>query len=162
MFRFDRAILTAVTLALGLSVSACSTNSTWDPTDLLPESVFGSKEKLKGDRKPVFPEGVPGVPEGVPSELIKGNQQAGIDAQSKPPAAEATAPAQPAPAPQAMQPAQPKPKPRTTGSPLALPPPIVRQAAPPPVQNQRSSQPSDNQWPDPSQTSVPTPKTSTY
>ncbi len=164
MFRFDRAILTVVTLALGLSVSACSTNSTWDPTDLLPESVFGSKEKLKGDRKPVFPEGVPGVPEGVPSELIKGNQQAGIDAQSNPAPVEAAAPAQPAPAqpapaPKTTQPAKPKPKPKTAGSPLALPPATRPGLPPPPPQ---SGPPSDHQWPDPSQTSVPTPKTSTY
>lgn len=168
MFRFDRVILAVIALAFGLSTSACSTSgNTWDPTDLLPESVFGSKEKLKGDRKAVFPEGVPGVPEGVPPELIRGNQQAGIEAQSTPPAtptvtqaATATPSAKPAPAPEAAQPAKPKPKPKPkiAGSPLALP--GARSPVPPPPQ--QSAPPTDHSWPDPSQTSVPTPKTSTY
>ena len=32
------------------------------------------KKKLPGDRKPLFPEGVPGVTQGVPPEYFKGNQ----------------------------------------------------------------------------------------
>ncbi|MEX0753143.1 MAG: hypothetical protein WD073_09495 [Xanthobacteraceae bacterium] len=79
MFRIDRAIPAAVILAVALAVSACSSGQQFDPTDLMPENWFGEKEKLAGQRKPVFPDGVPGVPEGVPSELIKGNQQAAIE-----------------------------------------------------------------------------------
>lgn len=39
--------------------------------------IFGlnEKKKLPGDRKPVFPEGVPGVTQGIPQEFIRGNQQ---------------------------------------------------------------------------------------
>ena len=38
--------------------------------------VFGwnEKKKLPGDRKAVFPEGVPGVSQGIPPEYVKGNQ----------------------------------------------------------------------------------------
>lgn len=38
--------------------------------------VFGlnEKKKLPGERRPVFPEGVPGVQQGVPAELVKGYQ----------------------------------------------------------------------------------------
>ena len=32
-----------------------------------------TKKKLPGERKPVFPEGVPGLEQGVPKELYKGN-----------------------------------------------------------------------------------------
>ena len=34
-----------------------------------------TKKKLQGDRKPVFPEGVPGLEQGVPKSLYKGAQQ---------------------------------------------------------------------------------------
>ncbi len=149
MFRYDRAIPAAVILALGFSVSACSSSGkTFDPTDWMPESVFGSKEKLQGERKPVFPNGVPGVPEGVPSDLIKG-QQAAIETEPVPPAA---APAeQPAPAPQTTQPAKPKPKPKTASAPAAQPKP----AASPQQNQQSSSQSSEAPWPNPSQHSLP-------
>src|ERR1700680_794120 len=38
--------------------------------------IFGlnEKKKLPGERKDVFPEGVPGVTQGVPPEYIKGNR----------------------------------------------------------------------------------------
>ena len=34
-----------------------------------------TKKKLPGDRKPVFPEGVPGLEQGVPKDLYKGSRQ---------------------------------------------------------------------------------------
>ena len=46
----------------------------FDPTDIARISL-DTKKKLPGERKPVFPEGVPGVQQGVPPELIKGNQR---------------------------------------------------------------------------------------
>lgn len=61
------AVLTAISIALG----GCSSGS-FDPTDLM--DVFDTKKKLPGERKPVFPEGVPGVEQGVPKELYKGAQ----------------------------------------------------------------------------------------
>ncbi|MBV9346788.1 MAG: hypothetical protein JO245_02310 [Pseudolabrys sp.] len=35
---------------------------------------LAEKRKLQGERKAVFPEGVPGVSQGVPPDLMKGNQ----------------------------------------------------------------------------------------
>jgi hypothetical protein len=50
--------------ATGPVLSACDSLDTFE--------IFDSKKKLTGDRKPVFPEGVPGVASGVPPELMKG------------------------------------------------------------------------------------------
>ena len=36
--------------------------------------IFDNKKPLPGERRAVFPEGVPGVPQGVPPELVKGYQ----------------------------------------------------------------------------------------
>ena len=107
MYRLDRLIPIAVLLSAGLSVSACSgTSSNFDPTDWITGDFFNSKTPLPGARKPVFPEGVPGVPEGVPKELVKGNQQqqqAEIEAAAVPAAQPAPA-AKPASKPQAARP----------------------------------------------------------
>jgi hypothetical protein len=102
MSHVDRAIPAALALALGLSLSGCSSaGPTFDPTDWISGEWF-AKPPLAGDRKAVFPNGVPGVPEGVPSELLKGNQQAA--AENLPaPAEQAEAP-KPAPKP-AVKPA---------------------------------------------------------
>ncbi len=114
MSRFDRAIPAVLVLALGLSVSACSTSGhSFDPTEWVPDSVFGIKDKLPGERKPVFPEGVPGVSDGVPPELIIGNQQAAAEAQIAP-----EPPPKPAPA---ARPQPAKPKPRTASTQQAQP-----------------------------------------
>ena len=61
--------------AIGLAgavalVSGCS-NFSLDP-DKLDFSLFDTKQKLSGERKEVFPGGVPGVTPGVPPELMKG------------------------------------------------------------------------------------------
>ena len=62
----------AISLAGAASalVSGCS-NFSLDP-DKLDFSIFDTKQKLSGERKEVFPGGVPGVTPGVPPELIKG------------------------------------------------------------------------------------------
>jgi len=39
-----------------------------------PTIRFDTKTKLKGDRQPVFPTGVPGTSSGVPQDLVKGYQ----------------------------------------------------------------------------------------
>ena len=41
-----------------------------------------TKKKLPGERKPVFPDGVPGLEQGVPKELYKGASQEQIDQQN--------------------------------------------------------------------------------
>jgi hypothetical protein len=65
-----------VTSALILPLGGCaSIGDAIDPTDWFSGDFFNSKKKLPGERKPVFPEGVPGVTQGIPAELVKGNQQ---------------------------------------------------------------------------------------
>src|SRR5258708_26826617 len=59
-----RLVLAAIVAATGPVLSACDSLDTFD--------VFDSKKKLAGERKPVFPEGVPGVASGVPPELVTG------------------------------------------------------------------------------------------
>ncbi|MDP2410723.1 MAG: hypothetical protein Q8M26_10615, partial [Pseudolabrys sp.] len=68
--------------------------------DLDKLDVFGlsEKRKLPGERKPVFPEGVPGVTQGIPPEYIKGNQpqtEAAEVIPAEPARAAAVAPAAP-------------------------------------------------------------------
>lgn len=146
MFRFERVIPAAIILALGLSVAACSTSGhSFDPTDLLPNSWFGDDEKLPGERKPVFPDGVPGVSDGVPPELIKGNQQAAMETQ---PAPEAEPSAKPAPAVR-PQSAKPKPQARTATAPQAQ---RAEAPAQPKPQSVQSAPPPQAAWPPPDAT----------
>lgn len=122
----------AAALVVGLSLSACSGNySAFDPTDLVMGEMFYTKAKLPGDRKPVFPEGVPGVPEGVPKELVKGNQQAVLEETPTP---------EPPPAA--------KPAPKPAAKPVVRPRSYVTQARPQPVQQQQPVQQSNAPWPD--------------
>ena len=76
MNRFARAILIATTLALPLA--GCESINGFDPTEWIPNDPFGTKKKLTGERKPVFPEGVPGLARGVPPELMR-DQPPGSD-----------------------------------------------------------------------------------
>jgi hypothetical protein len=73
--RSQRLIAAAVVIALSGALAGCSSSlSNWDPTDLL--DFLDTKKKLPGERKPVFPGGVPGLEQGVPKDLYKGaNQQ---------------------------------------------------------------------------------------
>ena len=95
MRRANRVFLIAL---FSLTLGGCETSSFWDGAnnasdrfqDVLSDfNPFGTAKKpLPGDRRAVFPEGVPGVQQGVPPELMRNNNQPGVDA-----------PAQPAPAP---------------------------------------------------------------
>jgi hypothetical protein len=81
MGRTARLTLTAVLLAPALG--GCS--SMWDSANSLQDrfndvmydfNPFGTAKKpLPGERRAVFPEGVPGVQQGVPPELMRGQQQ---------------------------------------------------------------------------------------
>ena len=70
--------------------------------------MSSSKTPLRGERRPVFPEGVPGVPEGVPPELVKGYQP---PAEAPPPVVEAK-PVKPKPKKTASVPRKPRPQPQ--------------------------------------------------
>jgi len=160
MRRTPRLIAAAVLIAFTGVLGGCSS---FDPSDML--DFLDTKKKLPGDRKPVFPEGVPGLEQGVPREMYKGAQQqpdpnapavAALPAEPPPepakpakgakatksrqPAATAAAPAD-APAGEVDGEAQPEAAP-----PTAAPPPkhkIVRRrtTAPPPEQSVQQAQP---------------------
>ena len=151
----QRLIAAAVLIALSGALAGCSTGfSNFDPSDLL--DFLDTKKKLPGERKPVFPEGVPGLEQGVPKELYKGSRQEQIDRQNAQAAAAASAPPPEAPkskraakgkppAAVSTEPGQeataPDPATAEEGSTAAAPPPpkppkIVRRrtTAPPPDQ----------------------------
>src|SRR2546430_5891522 len=108
MNRFARTGLTLLALSLGVILSGCEG---FDPTSFMDHDFFNTKKKLPGERRPVFPEGTPGVPQGVPPDLIKGHQPA-----AEPPPKEATAePAEAKPKP------KPKPKPKVVAKPVEPP-----------------------------------------
>src|SRR5215213_10347237 len=87
MRRAKHLIAATVLVALSSALAGCSGGlSNWDPTDLL--DFLDTKKKLPGDRKPVFPDGVPGLEQGVPKDLYKGSRQQVDD-----PNAQAAAPA---------------------------------------------------------------------
>lgn len=134
-------------LCLSLALAGCEN---MDPAYWIPDN----KKKLPGERRDVFPEGVPGVTQGVPPELIRGNPaQQGQDTaaaplqQPEPPAAEEKPrprpkkvarpiqpPPEPAAAPQQQQPAR-QPAPAAAGawpSPQTQPQPPAASAWPSP------------------------------
>jgi hypothetical protein len=91
----SRRFLAAALVLAGLGLGGCE-----QVTDLLPDS----KKPLPGERKLLFPEGVPGVTQGVPPELIR-NPQAQQGAQPQAPQAESQAePETSAPAPASSRP----------------------------------------------------------
>src|SRR5487761_345739 len=74
MRRPQRLIAAFVLIALSGVMAGCSSSfSSWDPMDML--DFLDTKKKVQGDRKPVFPDGVPGLEQGVPKSLYKGAQQ---------------------------------------------------------------------------------------
>jgi hypothetical protein len=173
MRRTPRLIAAAVLIAFTGVLGGCSS---FDPSDML--DFLDTKKKLPGDRKPVFPEGVPGLEQGVPKELYKGAQQsdpnapavAALPAEPEPakpakgakakktrqPAAAAAAPAE-APAGEVDGEAQPEAAP-----PTAAPPPkqkIVRRrtTAPPPDQPAQQAAPAQTTQQQQSQGAFPAP-----
>jgi hypothetical protein len=94
MRRPQRLIAATVVIALSSALAGCGSLGGFDPTDLL--DFLDTKKKLPGERKPVFPDGVPGLEQGVPKDLYKGSRQQQLDEQN----AQATAAAAPPPAPE--------------------------------------------------------------
>src|SRR5262249_19207360 len=81
-------ILTCAVLASAFALVGCETSDIRaKPQDMIP---FGDNKKpLPGERRQVFPEGVPGVPQGVPPDMVKGSQP---PPEAAPPPAQAVAP----------------------------------------------------------------------
>ena len=103
-----RLFLAAAVMAAGPILSAC------DSLDSI--EMFDSKKKLAGERKPVFPEGVPGVSSGVPPELVRGYREpegGTVDPAKAAAEAAAETEAKPKkPPPQRTAAVKPKPKPK--------------------------------------------------
>jgi hypothetical protein len=126
-----------VAVACVLSGCGGSTVNSFDPTDML--SFLDTKKPLPGARKPVFPEGVPGVEQGVPKELYKGEQQNDL-------AATAAPVAPPAAAAEAPPPAHKKKVRTAKRKSITAPPPDEAPAeAPPPRQQQPAAAPPQQQ-----------------
>jgi hypothetical protein len=154
MHRSQRLIAAAVLISLSGALAGCSDSldklTSWDPTDYL--DFLDTKKKIPGERKPVFPDGVPGLEQGVPKQLYKGSAQERIDQQNAQAAAAASA--APAGASKSKQ-AKSKSKPPATaenaapeedGSIAAAPPApkpkkIVRQRTTAPPPDQQTAQP---------------------
>ena len=80
MGRLQRLIAASVLVAFSGALVGCSNNvSSFDPMDWL--DWIDTKKKLPGERKPVFPDGVPGLEQGVPKALYKGAQEGDQSAQ---------------------------------------------------------------------------------
>lgn len=97
----------ALALAFLLALAACTPAGQFDPTEIFHNDMFDTKSKLKGQRIPLFPNGVPGTTTGVPADLVKGYKpppdqaDANPDSIGAPPPDEAAKPEE-----------QPKPKPK--------------------------------------------------
>jgi hypothetical protein len=100
----------------------------FDP-DKLDIFNLNEKKKIPGERKEVFPQGVPGVSQGIPPDLIKGNQPPPEAAQAEPSAAQKAAEAEP-----------PKPKPKKKPKPRVAAKPTPQQASPQPAAAQDPGQ----------------------
>jgi len=137
-----RLVLAAVVVAAGPMLSACdSANSFVNAMENF--ELWDSKKKLQGERKPVFPEGVPGVATGVPPEMVRGYREPEQGGPVDPvrSAAEATAADQsPKPKPKPQRTAsKPPPKPQAPPDPYAQAAP-ARTAAPAPAAAQPAPQ----------------------
>ena len=151
--------------ALVLVLAGCTPGGQFDPTTLLANDTFDTKTKLKGDRQPVFPNGVPGTSSGVPQDLVKGYQpppDQAADATAPDAAAEEAAKNKPKPKPKpkvARAPAQPPAAPprriNVGPAPNQAPPAAPQGAAPAPQQSQQSPFPPPPQTA-PAQQAAPT------
>ena len=138
-----RLVLAAIVAATGPVLSACDSLDSFE--------IFDSKKKLTGDRKPVFPEGVPGVASGVPPELVKGYREpegGGLD----PAKAAAEAAAEPAAKPKKPKPELKSAPQRTASKPAPKPPSDPYGAAP-----TRAAAPEPAQQPAPQAATAPWP-----
>jgi hypothetical protein len=154
MRTIHRVVLLTTLATFASALTACS-NFDLDKLD-----VFGlnEKKKLPGERKDVFPGGVPGVTQGIPPEFVKGNQPLPEAAQTPAQATEAdkkTAAVEPEPKPKPKRP----PKPRTASQPaqITVQPAPQQQPAPWPQDRQPAQQQSEAPWPAQGQTNTAAP-----
>jgi hypothetical protein len=172
MRRFPRIVLMAVLIALAPVLSGC------EDFDMDKLDVFGlnKKKPLPGERRDVFPGGVPGVTQGIPPEYLKSN----VEKQQAADAAAAVAEAQKDEAAKAAEDTRkkaaaeaerskpkPKPKPKVVRLPAKPPTQVTiqpthaqpAQQAPWPDANQQKQQQSGQQQQDPAWNAAPPPGT---
>jgi hypothetical protein len=140
--RIVRPAAAAALAIMAIGLGGCSSVPSWDPTDML--DFLDTKKRAVGDRKPVFPEGVPGVNPGVPKELVRGSPEYQAAQSGSVAVGQPVEEAQPAPPPARGAKGS-----RRAARPAAAPPPepvapddaLVEEtppAAPPPSQRMRS------------------------
>jgi hypothetical protein len=144
MQRFGQAFLVVTVLALPLA--GCESINNFDPSEWMPGDIFGTKKKLVGHRKPVFPEGVPGLERGVPPDLMRDPQAPGTDLQDvRTPAQRAAA----EPEAKAKAKARPKAQPKQAEIPEpSTPTPVTVRPSNQPRPSQPQSQSQPPAWPD--------------
>jgi outer membrane biosynthesis protein TonB len=144
-------------------LGACS--SSFDPTDFTDKlDIFNlnDEKKLKGERKPLFPEGVPGVSQGIPPDLVKGNKPPETAALSEEPPPAPPPEEKPKPKPRVVHRTPPKPKdePKPATTRIQVSPaqqqqqPAWPDAKPQPQQAQQGAQ---SPWQDPQKQTSPWP-----
>lgn len=126
MRKSGRILLLATLAMVGPLLAGCTN---FDPESL---DIFNlnEKKKLPGERKELFPGGVPGVTQGMPAEYMKGNQ---------PPPETAQALQAPAPEPDKADEAEPEKKTAAT-EPEPQPKPKPKRAAKPRTAAQKPAQ----------------------
>jgi hypothetical protein len=148
-----RVVLLAAFAAFASTLTACSN---FDPDKL---DVFGlsEKKKLPGERRELFPEGVPGVTQGIPPEYMKGNQPPPDVAQtpSAEPGSPAAAAAEPGKKTAVVEP-EPRPKPKRKPKPQTVSQPPAQGAPQSAAQQQPAPWPQAQQ-PAPQQAQAPWP-----
>ncbi len=141
-----RVRIAALCTMVAVTLAGCES---FDPGTLM-DWIPDGKKKLQGERKEIFPNGVPGVPQGVPPELVKGNQPPPDAAlATADPAAQQPVAEPPVEERQAEQP-KPKPKPKAKTAARASKPATVT-VGPAPGQPNQSTQAAASPWPAPAQ-----------
>jgi hypothetical protein len=165
-----RIIVAASILSLGLALGGCADFDLDKIGDKLDPFGLTKKKPLPGERKDVFPSGVPGVSQGVPPELTRGYQAPAAEPDPAEVAAakaaeEAAAKPKPKPKPKQTAKATP-PKPRVqqqqAGQSQQQQPATSAQAPWPAQQPQQQQAPQQAQAPWPSQQSQPQQSTSPW
>jgi hypothetical protein len=148
----QRILALTVLATVTVTLAACTN---FDP-DKLDFFNLNEKKKLPGERREVFPGGVPGVTQGIPPEYLKENQRppetadAAVGEQSK------TAAVEPEPAPKPKPKRAPKPRTASKPTQVTVSPQQQQPAAPWPDQ-QPAQQQGQTPWPTPGQTNTAAP-----
>ena len=142
MRRMHRIVLLVGLVALAPVLAGCE-DFDMDKFDFLH---LNEKKKLPGERKDLFPQGVPGVSQGIPPEYMKGNQPQPETAQA--PAPEPAAAPAPSAKTAAIEPAaEPKVKPKRKPKPRTATRPPTQVTVQPAAQGQGSGQQQLAPWP---------------